>query len=401
MRLDCLAAYVFALGMILSIYGVSIVTFYIICSLLCMLFVKIMYKHIRLVYTKPFFAFIISFFVMRIIRGDIVHPPLGIILFLMMIGFFCGHLKTDLFIKAYRTIANINIIAFYAQIIMKMIYGYSFSNIFFFLPLASADEFEIDIATYQEKLMYAERSSGFFSEPSHLAGFLLPLLCLELFYGEKNNNRKLYSLFLFITLLLTMSGCAFTGLLVISIMCIISILRKLSYRRGLLILAFSIPVFFLCGYVFSHSKVGEIFVERQEEFSGDDENASGFIRAVRGYYVYDELGFKERILGVSSNQLKTLVEKSVWSSSFALDRGIYLNFVQRLIICEGAISTFLFLLFLFCLFKHCNYAGKSIILIFIVMSFIESLYFSAEMQLFIISAFLMSNNKKKLKTISI
>lgn len=94
-------------------------------------------------------------------------------------------------------------------------------------------------------------------------------------------------------------------------------------------------------------------------------------------------------MGVSGEKMQNYIDKSIFAAQFNNSEGVYLNTIQRLLICDGIIGLIFFCFFLLSFMRGCNIAGKCIITVYISMMFVESMYFSPSMQLYIVSAYCM------------
>lgn len=373
------------LGMILEIYGSGLTLFFL-SSCLLIISSKIIKKRVDIVFPRQFHYFILIFLLLRLIRGDIANIPFGIVMFFVFLGFYFGNARKSLFFKIYHIAANINVVVFLIQTIMKWIYGYSFSGIFSFLPIARGGG-EMDVTWYQETQMYSPRCCAFFAEPSHLAQFLLPLLAIDLFCNT-NGKKSIWTLLYFFTLVLLQSGCGYWGLLVVIVFYLFDKVKTMKlYMLIPLFISFLIFTSFMI-YAVTMTEAGNKLVERQAELDPSEGESSGFTRIYRGYFIYEMLDAKEKVLGISSEKIEKYVSKSAFKS-FEKDDGIYLNTVQRLLICDGLVGLVGFMLFLFCFICKCNLAGRCVLSVYIAMMLVESLYFSASMQLYMVAAFCM------------
>lgn len=293
---------------------------------------------------------------------------------------FFDVIKLDSLLKYYKIVAIICISFFYIQEIFYYTIGYRISGLMTFLPLSLGIE---DTSSYFEHLSIAERSSSFFSEPSHFAQFLLPLFALILLEKQKVSYR--WAIIIFITLLLLQSGNAMIGMLAIVLVYIRKIFSTSSARvkMGGFACCF---LLLIVGYFYVTSIMGERLLERQSQVSGEMEHSSGFIRVFRGYYVFEVGSLADQIFGTNSrSQVESRIQQSKVSYLFR-DNDMYFNMVQSVLIRTGYIGLLIFIVIIVTLWKRNNYQGKAILLAFISLSFTSSLYFSMTMALYLVLA---------------
>ena len=166
--------------------------------------------------------------------------------------------------------------------------------------------------------------------------------------------------------------------------------------------SFSIIIIGVSVNMVMETEYGEKLVERVEELEPDQTQvSSGFIRIFRGYYIWDEMDIKEKLIGINSIQE---VGEKINSSKVALafaDDDYYMNVVQSIMVFTGCIGVLIFTGLLMYLWKGNNWAGRCCIAIYVALGFIASLYFSYTMLLYLLVALLMKkeNSNQTMKAL--
>ena len=289
----------------------------------------------------------------------------------------------DYLIKVYRFVGFVCLSFFFIQEIFALT-GFRISGIAKFLPLALSVD---NVADYYSSVLEWNRSASFFSEPAYYAQMMLPLLCVELFY-DKHKYHYFYALGIVLSLLLSKSGNALFGLAVVGISFFVYLLNSRPTGKNLLLII-SFVIFSVFGSImFLKSSAGDEVLGRQDQLSQDATSGqSGFIRIFRGYYVYEELSFFQKTTGVyNAEVIQDKINKC--RVAYTFKKGdMSFNLVQNVLIRTGLIGTIIFLFFWIGMLMSSNACGKSIMLVFFLLSFIEALYFKDLMTLYLVLAY--------------
>lgn len=139
---------------------------------------------------------------------------------------------------------------------------------------------------------------------------------------------------------------------------------------------------------FVSSEIGQQYWGRSSELlstTGDAEDASGFVRIYLGYYVYNEYSVFEKIIGINNfTEIQSKVSQSPYG--YLLNDVLYFNTIQNYLIKAGLIGLSFFLLLLREIYRRNNICGKSIIITFLILSFMSSLYLTPVMILYLLFA---------------
>lgn len=293
------------------------------------------------------------------------------------------------FLKFYVVTAIIVISFHFFQNIVKITTGIGVSGV---IPGLSISKGLAEDAVYNQMYKY-DRFSSFFSEPSHLAQFLIPLLIWLLFDDYTNiKYRKLLLVAVFFSLILTRSG---TSLMLIIPAVLFVLYRIIKDFKGSKLLSVSIVSSLIIfgvfvGRRFISSEMGAFVEDRSTEVvTTSDENGgtSGFVRIWRGYFVYGDYSTVEKIIGNSSHNaiLKHVYHSNMelYLEDFAL---VYFNAIQYILIHFGLIGIFLFFFYIYRLWRGNTYCGKCLLATLIVLMLIEAIYGGTRMALFLLLA---------------
>ena len=158
--------------------------------------------------------------------------------------------------------------------------------------------------------------------------------------------------------------------------------------------------FMLTTTVYADNELVAYFLNRLSEFSMEIEASgaqSGFIRIWRGYFIYGAMDIVNQIFGVSVAGVES-VSSSVYIPDCRYD-GTYLNGIQSLLVIGGLVGLFLFINYLFRIYKKMDIAGQSILVSMITVFFLENMLYTSKMFLYILLALCFMRNSVNYKLI--
>ena len=121
------------------------------------------------------------------------------------------------------------------------------------------------------------------------------------------------------------------------------------------------------------SEMGQMMLSRSDEFS--TEGSSGFTRVVGGYLMFDQLDFKEQMIGILDARDRFGISRFDGRLIF------FANGVQTILLSLGYLGALFYLLFYAFLFKNTSLAPRICIIVLLIMSLIESNYLNPFMML--------------------
>lgn len=305
---------------------------------------------------------------------------LTVILFVADLFFTLPHLNFKYLLKIYGYVVTFAICFFVFQELQYFILGHRTPGLIPFLKLASGN---IDMSDQLRMLSNTDRSASIFAEPSHFAQYIIP--CLALCMGDNYNNKKLFdwrSIAISLCLFWLRSG---NGLLLCASLWLVFIIFSSikPFLKYLIIIPFCVVISIVAYNKLSSTEVGDELLSRTSELEIEgDRVSSGTIRLYRGYFVYFSAEPIVQILGAGLGGKDDVIDNSPYSWMFRSDEH-YLNTIQLLLISYGVVGAVLFFIFLFGLIKGNSFGGKLVILAFIVLSAMESVFCSPKMLIYI------------------
>lgn len=313
-----------------------------------------------------------------------LRPLLGLAHTFLLFSMFYDKTNINILIRYYRYVALVCVAFFYMQEIAYYTTGIRMPGLIPGLQVMSEFESGTELA---HAMQISERSSSFFSEPAIFVQFLLPLLCIELFYAN-DKRHMIRSGVLVLTLLLLQSGNAMMGLAAVFIVYLYKSLTGRNLGRNIALTAFTIVVSFAAINYYLQSDKGLALLDRQDQLSMTDYESgrSGFVRIYRGYFVYDNLKPIEKIIGV--NDYETVRQRIKTSKvGFMFDeKDSYFNVVQDILIRTGIVGALFFLIFFYNLIKRSSYVSKSLTICLITLCFISAIYLKPMMAVFLVAS---------------
>lgn len=327
--------------------------------------------------------------------------PLGLLKIYMAYIMFFSIKEMDLFYKYYKNIAIICLVFFYIQEFSYHILHYRIYSVLSFMPFALDYD---SVLTYYAEMDTAERSSSFFSEPAMFVQYLLPLLAISLL-SEKYRNFRLAAV-ITLTLLLSQSGNALFGLLIVMCCFLFNYFRRI--RGGIRVFYIFLASLVIGGaaYLYISSDIGQQLMQRRVTIKSDSVDeigyaGSGFVRIYRGYGVYEAYDPLRKIIGNDDEKyILSCILKSDVSSFFLRENDFYFNTFQTFLLFTGIVGAIMFFFVIREEWKQTSIAGKTILLTFVGLSFISSLYLTDTMALYLLLPMLMNESTKKKKTIT-
>ena len=393
-QISKIAALLFAVYPMLDYYGYGNFTLSFCLTVLLYMYTFVKLGKLPLDYPLPLISYFIYLYIARFVFSVSFGEALALsFLFVIILwGFLHRLLDFDFFIKVYRIAAFVNIFAFIIQAISYELLGYRFIFLLDFLPLTNVGAGDFDAADWNEKAMYGDRGSAFFSEPAHFVQYLVPLLIIELFYIS-NKKAYLRSIVYVLTLLLLSSGNALLALLVVALFFIFSILIKAKSVNKILYTFLFVFIAFISANYFLRTEKGQSLLERQDELDiNNPKITSGFVRVFRGYYVWDSMTMTEKIFGLNSTRrIENTINKSPVFYMFKDE--LYFNGFQSIIIQTGLIGLLIISIYIFSLWHHNNLSGQCCLAVYISLSFIAAVYLSYTMLLYFVIAYHLKNKK--------
>lgn len=139
----------------------------------------------------------------------------------------------------------------------------------------------------------------------------------------------------------------------------------------------------------AETEIGSSIIGRQAEMSRtyDGGSRSGFMRLYRGLYVYDDYTTIEKIFGNDNNKaIQNHITHSVFAYTFEENHDTFFNGVQYTLLRTGLLGLFIMAMLFIQIYKKNNICGRAILFGFLVLMFMEAVFFGNNMVLFLILA---------------
>ena len=244
------------------------------------------------------------------------------------------------------------------------------------LPLPTSREEDIAL----NSLLYSKyyfRGSGFFAEPSYAIKFLLPCFVYSLFgwTDEKNTIDYKRALIIAAAILCTTSMQGIVCMVIVVIIRMMSFLsdHKVSVRRVILSMGLALGALLLF-YLFSRQQGYTLISNRfATVYLGTfNKGGSASLRLFRGYYVFGEFPFVQKIAGIGygglTEYIKTNGITTIHDSIYTTDSAIgYVNGISMVLCSVGIVGFAFFVYFIVRLFKNSTRISRLILLSYIIM----------------------------------
>lgn len=306
------------------------------------------------------------------------------ILFFIIFLLGINYIKWEPFSKYLLKIANFAAGFLLLQVILSTI-GVHISGIVPWLPLSN----ETDVADFISKQLDSDRSSSLFAEPAHFCEYMVLPLVIALI-GNNQSKRKAILYASSILLSRSANGFAILGICILGFM----LWRMLSIRKPLTKTIYVIFIS-LAGIVIVPflAIVFEDLIERFAEISGDSASTgvhglSGYIRVLRGYFLYGSFSTIGQIFGMGFGCILGYISSHTTPYLELTDlMPEYVNSVQYILISSGIIGLILIVKQLYRLFKSSQYQFKLALVCLAALMCSASIFFTTTTILILISAY--------------
>lgn len=326
-------------------------------------FVSVSYFVACMQYSSPFKA---------IIPGGVAFC-----LFSLKLGIVTNTFKIELLYKYMRSISIFAVVILFLQEVSVITSGIRFSAL---LPFGTLTD-GLPVSDLRVTQMYADRSCSIFREPAHFAQYLLPLLAIELFWKSKDKMISPFSILLLVAILFLRSGNGIIGVLLLLLLKFISNLKKMSRALRILFSVFAIVSSLFCFVYISKTIIGQELIERTAEFENNEQSKS-YIRIYRGFALYSSIPIEYKLFGTNNEGILNQIKKSQVSYLFAGERDesdLYFNGAAGVLLHNGFIGLIFLVLYFIDIGKKTDLLGKSLLLVFILISFVAQTYMSSLM----------------------
>lgn len=238
------------------------------------------------------------------------------------------------------------------------------------------------------------RVSGIFPEPAHFAQYVLLGLAITLFKYKKSmrEERRDYISAIVITFALIVSASAIGYFLCI----LLWIIWAFNYLKDRLTAGkfVTFMLFVLVGFFFFFkSGALENAMYRLNTIGSFSEGSTGGTRLLQGLYVFKQLNFVEKIIGIGFGNLSNYLIRNSITTPFLSEIGNeYMNAFSTVLVSGGGICFSIFIFMWIGLVKACKHNTAKMIMLIITILFCSADVFYSCTPVFYL-AFVISSNK--------
>lgn len=338
-------------------------------------------KHLDIELLVVFAYALISSFILIALGGRITFISLIYVLAnILTAAFISGGIKSLIDIKfllsSYKKICLIIISFFFLQHLICLLTGRVLFGICPFLPVSdSYTGINVGLLDTPRNYGYSMRLlSSLFSEPSHLAVYLLPMFVLAL--EEKDKPRIIVLIIVSTVIIMTLSG---NGILTLAIFIVAytALCKKIKVRKRVLYLL-SMSIVFVFAFLLLNRL--PIFSDLFANLFSNSFNkvAKADYRIYRGFYIFGTLPTENKIFGIGFQQITPYLTENNISTPFDFT-GVtnleYSNFIAQYMIYFGFIGLLPLLIFVVKLFKNGTYYSNAFLISIIALWFSSSMLF--------------------------
>lgn len=292
-------------------------------------------------------------------------------------GIIAKHLDKEALYRCWKVLG----------LIVCVVVFYQFIQIFFLhrtvLPIRLLSVSSESLMRNGNWTVHSYRPVAFFTEPSMIVSFLVPVMLLA-------QQKKEWLVLVIISIAILLSGST-SGVVALVVMWGVYIINNRSGFVNKFILA---VLFIGAAYAFLNLSFFSGSVEKiNYELSGNSSNMN--VRMLRGWWIFDCLDIRSKLFGISDYDISSYVyenEKTwVFTHQTVHEDNFYLNTAQRILIQTGLVGAALYVWMLIKLWKSTNSVVKTYLLFVIVSMFFGSEFYISGlfvMQFIVLLAFL-------------
>lgn len=328
-----------------------------------------------------------------------VNRMIGELISLLTVLTISQDTKGYKFVTIYRMIAMVCLIYFIAQVLLMYTFSYPLQFTIPFLPVKEELEFPFRIMSYYNRSSLYIRFPGPFSEPSHYAAYLMPLLIMALFDNKKQLKDK-WRLPVCISATMVMSTSGL-GILLCAVTWGLYFILDYSTTKNRLALfpAMLLAILVLFTLLMMYSEqfyitVSNLFFVTDTNRFSDGSKAD--YRIYRGFSMYFQLPFLNKLFGVGYANM----------NDFALTHGIntiydiqtsgsveYYNGISQILLYSGCFGFILWTRGMIGYIKGMSKVGKILFIIYVFYIIGSGTLFGTFSSIFLACATLLGKEK--------
>lgn len=298
----------------------------------------------------------------------------SVIVSLLVILVNTGIVDYRTLIKYYTITAYFSLFFLLIQIVLYTFFKIPISGKIPFLELISYGfEGQFNYLLYHSFKYNYVRYSSIFAEPSHLALYAIPLLCLKLFDPKKKKNYEV----IFITAMILISSSG-NGIVIVAILWFYyfySRTGKISVRKVSNIIIGALVLLgihlLLKNFTFYSTVIENLFTSSSASTKAD-------YRIYRGFDYFLKIPLTYKLFGIGFRNLTSFTHYYGITSGYDILRSQnfeYMNAISQILIYSGLVGFSIFVSFMVKIYRISSKPAKAIVVSFVLMCFSSSVLF--------------------------
>lgn len=335
-------------------------------------------------YSRFVWYFVLISFIMTIIISGYSFTQFAlkglrfIVYTIIIICFGKDWFDVDFGFKLYIRISTIAASYLILQYILKTFFSISLPITIPYLKLLYTDSTG---ATYNEQLLqmysiFGYRAPGFFKEPSHFCQYVVLSVALLLFKSASSVKRNVSLSIIVAAIIVSYSAIGYISLVATIIIWFLYTYKNRSMVNNLIFLvfgSFAIVILSIKSGAFS-SAVSRINTINYTHA------ATGNLRLLRGFYVYQQIPFVFKIFGIGFGNYSVFIDTfgiQTFFDSLVDKHSEYMSAISCVLLNSGLIGLGLYIYGLVAIFRKATLIQKVLFINFVVLIVATSSFFSA------------------------
>ena len=323
-----------------------------------------------------------------------VNRMVGELVTLLTVVMISQDTKAYKFLTIYKVIAKACLIYFFAQVVLMYTISFPLQFTLPFFPVKDELELAFNFLSYYNRSMTYIRFPGPFSEPSHYAAYLIPLLAILLFDDEKKLQEK-WKLPVLISITMVISTSGVGILLCTATWGMYFAFNYSTTKNRLMLLPFIVmaaatmfSLLMMYNEQFSITVSNLFRVQDQVRFAT---GSKADYRIYRGFAMYQQLPVLNKLFGVGfanmndfaiSHNIRTIYDIA---TSQTVE---YYNGISQILLYSGLVGFCLWIKGIIGYSKKMKKVGKMILVLYIIYLVGSGNLFSGYSSIFLICAVL-------------
>jgi len=329
---------------------------------------------------------------------------------IILVFFSPKFLNIKMFEKIYHTVVFAACIYLLLQHFFFYVFHIALSCVLPSVPLFSIPiESSSFISSYKAGVLSnTTRMSSFFTEPAHLALYVVPYICILLFSKSRKRN-VVQAVFISFCVILSRSSL---GIAMMFLTWLLWSFHSLTVRKesgskrarnSLYVIVIGAPfVIFTVIYMYNVNQSFRFAIDRILAVINGQSDSSSALRITRGFVLFSQFDFINKLIGVGFGNVGLLNRlyrfSDIYEAQFVMDNAVgYMSGISRLFYSTGIIGVMLYTRFLMKVARNSGFLIKNLILVIAMALFASDTLFSTYSTLWLsICVFCSSNEIREL-----